>query len=80
MAWLDEGLLGGDVSNSGFVARISTLRDAPENSGTVMTYYNIESGVGKIDELLKDKARMKEMSENGIAEIVLNDNCIDIVY
>jgi len=47
MDWLNEGLLAGNITNSGFVSRTSTKRNAPLNSGTVMSFYNVENGVLK---------------------------------
>jgi len=44
MEWLDEALLAGDISNSGFVSRTSTRANAPSNSGTVLSFYNVENG------------------------------------
>ncbi len=40
MDWLDDALLAGDITNSGFVSRTSTIRGAPENSGTVLSFFN----------------------------------------
>jgi len=41
MAWLDEALLAGDITSSGFVSRTSTIRNSPANSGTVMSFFNV---------------------------------------
>lgn len=44
MDWLDAALQGGNITNSGFAARFSTLRDAPVESGTVLSFYNVSNG------------------------------------
>ena len=41
MDWLDDALLAGDISNSGFVSRTSTIPGAPANSGTVLSFFNV---------------------------------------
>lgn len=47
MDWLDEALLGGDISNSGFVSRTLMTRNPVANSGTVISFYQIDNGVLK---------------------------------
>jgi uncharacterized protein (TIGR02099 family) len=42
--WVDEALLSGNITNSGFVSRTSIGSNAPLNSGTVMSFYHIEDG------------------------------------
>jgi uncharacterized protein (TIGR02099 family) len=42
--WVDEALLSGKITNSGFVSRTSILKDPPLNSGTVFSFYHIEDG------------------------------------
>lgn len=66
MDWLDAALLAGDISNSGFVSRTSTRGNAPANSGTVMSFYNVENGE------LKFQPDWPEL--NGINAFVKVDN------
>ena len=44
MRWLEEALLAGDISRSGFVSRTSTRGGAPENSGTILSFYHVDNG------------------------------------
>ncbi len=72
MDWLDAGLLAGNVTNSGFVSRTSTRRNAPPNSGTVMSFYHIEDGE------LKFQPQWQELT--GIKAFVnVDNNDIDVI-
>ncbi len=45
--WLDEALLGGEIRNSGFVSRTLISRNPVANSGTVISFYQIDDGILK---------------------------------
>ena len=66
MEWLDEALLDGRVSNSGFVSRTSTLGNAPVNSGTVLSFYEVADG------RLKFQPQWPELT--GIDAFILQEN------
>lgn len=44
MDWLDEALLGGQVSGSGFVSRTRVTPGASPEDNTVLTFYNVTGG------------------------------------
>jgi len=45
MEWLEASLLGGELHDSGFLLRMSTLADAPSGSATFATWYQIKDGI-----------------------------------
>lgn len=72
MDWLDTGLLGGQVSNSGMVIRTSTLGNAPANSATVLGFFNV------IDATLKFLPDWPALTS--IDAFVLQDNnAVDVI-
>ncbi len=44
MDWLDEALLDGHITNSGFVSRTRLSPGATENDSTMLTFYNVSEG------------------------------------
>jgi len=72
MDWLDTGLLGGQVSNSGMVIRTSTLGNAPENSGTVLGFFNVNDATLKF---LPDWPALNSID----AYVLQNNNTVDVV-
>lgn len=44
MQWLEMALQGGELKDSGFLLRMSTLADAPPDSATFATWYHIADG------------------------------------
>ncbi|MDG2176105.1 MAG: YhdP family protein [Gammaproteobacteria bacterium] len=83
--WVEETLLSGFITNSGFVSRTSTRSDAPLNSGTVMSFYHIEDGdlkfqpewpvLEEIKAFVKvDNNEVDVSAESGLIEEILLEN------
>ena len=72
MDWLDDALLGGDIRDSGFVSRTLISRNPVINSGTVLSFYQIDNGVLKFQ---PDWPELTDIS----AFVTVNNNDADVM-